>query len=203
MPMQFKNNHYYLMRHGESLANRRGLIVSAPENAMHNYGLTTKGAEQVLQTALNTRLDRSTIIVSSDFQRAAETADIVHSVIDCENDIIAEQRLRERSFGDWELQDYKHYESIWAQDQSNPTQMKGNVETVQHTLERALSAIEDLETQYIDKNILLVSHGDVLQILLAHYHNINTRFHRSLSGIRNADIRSLAKLELSNRAPAA
>ena len=58
------------MRHGESLANRRGIIVSKPENALNDFGLTPRGAEQVMQAALNTRLDRNTHEVSSDLKRA-------------------------------------------------------------------------------------------------------------------------------------
>lgn len=36
-------NRYHLLRHGESIANRRGLIASRPENALESYGLTPRG----------------------------------------------------------------------------------------------------------------------------------------------------------------
>jgi len=191
------------MRHGESLANRNGLIVSAPENALQDYGLTNVGAEQVMRAALNTRLDRTTLIVSSDYKRAVETANIMASVIDCENDTILDERLRERRFGDWELQDHANYEVVWKTDLTSPEKSINGVETVKNTLTRSLSLITDFEKRHNDRNILLVSHGDVLQILLAHHHNINPRFHRSLAGIGNADIRSLSKLELASKNPAA
>ncbi len=198
-----KNNRYYLMRHGESLANRRGLIVSAPENALSDYGLTNKGAEQTLRAALNTRLDRDTVIVSSDYKRAQETAEIMQSVIDCKNKPIFDQRLRERGFGTWELQDHSNYGVIWQNDLSSPNISKNQVETIEETLTRTLNLINQLEQQFSDKNILLVSHGDVLQILFAHHHGINPRFHRSVASINNADIRSLSKLELASSSPAA
>jgi probable phosphoglycerate mutase len=198
-----RNNCYYLMRHGESLANQNGLIVSQAENALNDYGLTENGAAQVMKAALNTRLNRSTILVSSDFRRASETAQIMHSVIDCEHPIQHSELLRERGFGRWELSDHKNYEAVWQQDLISPDTPVNNVETVNQTLLRSLDLIDQLERQYTNKSILLVGHGDVLQILLAHQHHINPRFHRSLNSIANADIRLLAKLDLKTKIPAA
>jgi broad specificity phosphatase PhoE len=192
-------NRYYLMRHGESVANVKGLIVSSPENALGGFGLTNHGSQQVMQAALNTRLDRETIIVSSDYRRALETAEIVKSVIDAISPISIDSRLRERDFGVYELQDHEHYQEVWHHDVSHPDESKNSVESVMDTLARGLGLIASLDQQHQDKSILLVGHGDVLQMLLAHHHNINPRFHRILSSIGNADIRSLSKLALHSR----
>lgn len=196
-------NQYTLMRHGESLANRKGLIVSAPENALHDYGLTAKGADQVISAALKSRIHSDTLIVSSDYRRAFETAEIVHSVVACKHDIVTDERIRERFFGDWELADHRHYEDVWQNDLNAPNKSDHNVESVMDTLARAQNLIDSLEAEHSNRSILLVSHGDVLQILLAHYHRLNPRFHRSLSAIGNAEVRSLAKLELANKTTAA
>jgi len=190
------NNRYYLMRHGESVANKEGLIVSASKNALSNYGLTTKGADQVLNAALNTRLGKKIIIVSSDYKRAVETANIMHGVLGVSQTVTLEPLLRERNFGDWELTEHENYEKVWQQDLTNPKQSVNNVETVEQTLNRGLKVIANLEASYENKKILLVGHGDVLQIMFAYHHNINPRFHRSLSSIANADIRSLTQLEI-------
>lgn len=197
-----KNNQYYLMRHGESLANRRGLIAGQSANALDDYGLTSRGAEQVMKAASNTRLSRDTIIVSSDFKRARETAEIMHNIIDLHEPIKLEPLLRERDFGEWELCDHSNYENVWQNDLSHPEQSKNGVETVYETLARALSGLQVLEERYTSKTILLVGHGDVLQILLTHFHSINPRFHRSLRALANADIRSLAQLELTKNTAA-
>lgn len=198
-----RNNRYYLMRHGESLANRNGLIVSHPENAIDNYGLTAKGAEQVMNAALHTRLNIDTVIVSSDYKRARETAEIMHGVLGCKQPIKTDETLRERDFGNWELTDHQNYQQVWQNDINDPNNAANQVETVGQVLTRVLSTINHLDQQHTDKSILLVGHGDVLQILLAHHHNINPRFHRSLTSLANADIRSLAKLELAAKSPAA
>lgn len=201
-PISQTINRYYIMRHGESLANRRGIIVSAPENALDDYGLTTRGSEQVMQAALNTRLDRDTLVVSSDYKRALETAEIMKSVIDTIPAIEINTNLRERDFGDYELCDHSLYEKVWQHDITHPNKVRNSVETVKNTLARGLDVIRSLDKQYKNKTILLVGHGDGLQMLLAHYQNINPRFHRSLSGLGNADIRSLAKLELLSKSSA-
>lgn len=190
------------MRHGESLANRQGIIVSTPENALSRYGLTARGVEQTVQAALGTRLDRNTIIVSSDYKRAIETAEIVKSVIDVKTSISIDVNLRERNFGNYELQDHKRYDEVWQNDIAYPSNSMSGVETVDQTLERSLKVILALEALYIDSTILLVSHGDLLQMLFAHYHHINARFHRSISSINNAEIRSLAKLEIASKSSA-
>ena len=189
------NNRYYLMRHGESIANKEGLIVSKSNNALNHYGLTTKGADQVLNAALNTRLGKKIIIVSSDYKRAVETASIMHSVLGASQPVTHEPLLRERNFGDWELTEHENYENVWQQDLTRPEQSVNNVETVEQTLSRGLKVIANLEANYNNEKILLVGHGDVLQIMFAYHHNINPRFHRSLSSIANADIRSLTQLE--------
>jgi len=45
-------NKYYLLRHGESHANREGIVISEPETGTSQYGLTGKGTESVIETAI-------------------------------------------------------------------------------------------------------------------------------------------------------
>lgn len=196
-------NRYFLLRHGESVANKRGLIVSHAAHALSDFGLTSRGAEQVLDSAIKTRLNQSTLIISSDYLRARESADIFHSVIGCHSNIVYDKRLRERNFGKWELQDHTNYESIWEADLVAPETPGDQVESVYSVLSRVQSLISDVEQEHEKRSVLLVGHGDVLQILLAHHHNINARFHRSVSHIANADIRSLSKLDLAIKTSAA
>ena len=93
------------MRHGESTANVEGIIVSTPENGIENYGLTDKGREQVVQsieTAIAEKLlDENTRIISSDFKRTYETAEIANQILGGKYLIEPEPRLRERDFGNF------------------------------------------------------------------------------------------------------
>jgi len=184
-------NRYYVMRHGESTANRQNMIVSHAENALNDYGLTSIGVEQVTQVAIKTRLRSDTIIASSDFLRAFETANIVQKVIDTKNPVQFHSELRERSFGNWNMTDISNYKKVWNNDLDHPHLNNEKVETTSQVLTRAISVIDKMEKSYEQRTILLVGHGDVLQILMCHFYGIDVRFHRSLSFIKNAEIRSL------------
>ncbi len=193
MLMQTNNfkNSFFLMRHGESLANKEGVIVSHEDNAKEHYGLSNFGAEQVLASAIRTRLSSDTIIVSSDYKRCIETANIMSDVLDCTSKVEIDRNLRERDFGLFELQDVRNYDLVWQQDRNFPEQAYRKVESVADTLSRAVKVVDTLERRFKGRKILLVGHGDVLQILLAHSRGMSPRFHRSINSIDNAEIRSL------------
>ena len=121
------------------------------------------------------------------------------SVLACPTPVRLEQNLRERDFGKFELTDQQNYNDVWQHDLSNSSGCTNTVESVEKTLARALKVIYRLEQDYQNQTILLVGHGDVLQILLAHNKHINPRLHRSLNSLANADIRSLNHLKLTKR----
>ena len=58
-------------------------------------------------------------------------------------------------------------------------------------LDRTTALIADLERRYSGRHILLVSHGDPLQILQAGFLRIDPSRHRSLPAIETAEIRRL------------
>ena len=184
------NNSFFLMRHGQSLANEIGLIVSRPENAIGRYGLTSVGKLQVRDAVTSSNLSNTVIIVSSDYARASETAEIAQQILRTA-DIEFETRLRERSFGDWELKNHSAYAHIWQHDSLNADEPKNNVEPVASVLSRTLDCIADLEMRFHARQILMVSHGDVLQIALAHFADLKAHCHRSLKPLQNAEIRPL------------
>lgn len=185
------NNQYYVMRHGESVANREGIIISATQVAINQYGLTTKGVEQVHKAIEKVGLQADSLIISSDFLRARETAEIVHKAINSISPIEYRRELRERCFGDWHLTEDWHYDLVWRNDEKHPQTKANGVETVDQILLRVKYLINDLEHTHQDRTILLVGHGDVLQILICHFKAIKVRFHRSLTSLNNAEIRAL------------
>ncbi len=198
-------NRYWLMRHGESLANQRGVIVSKPSNAVHGYGLSERGREQaqiackyVLPHFANSRVDQRVHIVSSDYARAKETALVAQQVLNTQS-VLVDKRLRERDFGGYELKDHAAYSEIWEHDLAGVIDLKRgaqptplhDVESVESVLNRGLQVIDDLEAQFYDENIVLVGHGDVMQILLTYFSGQNPRLHRSIPSLGNAEIRAL------------
>jgi broad specificity phosphatase PhoE len=184
-------NRFSVMRHGQSKANARGIIVSRIENDRRgDFGLTELGRQQVLAAAQRCGLPEGTVICSSDFSRARQTAEIVRAHLGVPRVVIAEA-LRERCFGDWEGTPTANYARVWAADEASAGRADGNVEPAAAVLDRTTGFIMELEDRYSGRDILLVSHGDTLQILQAGFLRIDPSRHRSLPDLATAEIRRL------------
>ncbi|MDD1779777.1 histidine phosphatase family protein [Enterovibrio sp. ZSDZ35] len=185
-------NTYMIMRHGQSEANVADIVVSDPNIGCDNYGLTPLGKEQARETAFASRDKQIDVIYCSDFKRTRETADIVAHVLSLAPPI-TDIRLRERYFGAYEGLSSSSYSEVWEKDALDSTQEERGVESTMNVRARALAAIADLERLYTDKVILLVSHGDTLQILSSAFHNIESGSHRSLPHHETGEIKILMR----------
>ena len=183
-------NRFSVMRHGQSKANVAGIIVSCVESDLRgDYGLSDLGRAQALEAAQACGLSRGTVIFSSDFSRARQTAEIVRAHLDAREVNLA-TALRERCFGDWEGSATDNYARVWAADETDAAHA-GGVESVAAVLDRMTAFVVDLDRQYSGRDIVLVSHGDTLQILQAAFLRMSPTRHRSLPGLETAEIRRL------------
>jgi len=188
-------NRYSVMRHGQSKANMAGIIVSRIESDRRgDYGLSELGRRQALAAARGCGLPVETVICSSDFARARQTAEIVRAHLRAPEIVITEA-LRERCFGEWEGSTTSNYARVWAADETNQGDADGNVEPTAAVLDRTTALIVDLERRYAGRGILLVSHGDTLQILQAGFLRMEPSRHRSLPALETAEIRRLRLAE--------
>lgn len=191
------HNLYYAMRHGQSEANVRGIIVSDPTVGIDDFGLTAEGKRQIESSVLRCRdsehdvIDRHCIILSSDFARAAQSAEIAHHLLSCDTPLRFHRALRERHFGDLDMQSADHYEAVWRHDAADPDHTNWQVESVTHVAQRTQRLIAALESDYVDRIVLLVAHGDVLQILQTHLMDMPLTAHRRLDHLHNGEIRLL------------
>ena len=185
-------NRYFVMRHGKSLANQLGLIVSSPENGVNSYGLNTDGQGQVINNvADNSALADVSLILSSDFQRTRETAEITHEVLGCTEEVVFHKHLRERFFGDLELTSHDQYQKVWDEDALDGSHTRFGVESTEAVMERITSLITTLDGYFTDTSFLLVSHGDTLQILQTAFAKLEAGQHRSLPHLETAEVREL------------
>lgn len=190
------HNEYFILRHGQSRANMSGIILSHPEEgAKKEYTLTPEGEAQVKNSVEEAKaeglLGSDTIIYSSPFSRCRRTAEIAKEVFGVSNEIIFDDRLRERWFGDWEKTHDSNYQKVWDIDKNNPGHKEKRVESALEVQKRTTSLIKDLEQKYKGKKILLVSHGDALQILQTGFEKVSASLHRKLKHIETAGIRKL------------
>ena len=157
------NNRYYALRHGRSEANEAGLIVSHPEEGTKKWGLTPEGRRQVEKGVERSPLGGNALIVTSDFVRARETAALASRVLGCAEPE-EDSRLRERYFGSYDGKDDSHYALVWEEDEKDGDNKREGVESPREVAARIASLVAELEDRYAGRDIILVSHGDALQI---------------------------------------
>jgi probable phosphoglycerate mutase len=182
-------NSYSGMRHGQSKANAENIIVSCVDSDRRgDYGLTDLGRQQALMATTGSSLTADAVICCSDFARAAQTARIVRTALGAA-DVMVTKALRERCFGDWEGMASENYATVWAADAVNPGHAEDHVEPASAVLARATAFIITLERRHSGRDVLLVSHGDTLQILQTGFLRMNPGQHRKLPSFGQAEIR--------------
>jgi broad specificity phosphatase PhoE len=184
-------NRYYGLRHGESAANVAGLVVSDPAIGITDYGLTPCGSTQATSAAEgHSQLGPKTLIYCSDFLRAQETATLASRTMSCGPPRL-DARLRERFFGKWDMQPNTSYDTVWALDKEDPHQCQGQVESIAAVCARLRELVESLERGHEGETILLVSHGDPLQLLQTVFEGRSPSEHRDLKPWGTAEVREL------------
>lgn len=190
-------NRYFLLRHGESLANRQGIIVSLPGSGVSGYGLTPLGRQQVAthveqakRDAVWTSVDA---IVSSPFLRTLETGGIAAGIVGAPVEV--DDRLRERSFGELDGMANENYAKVWARDREDPSHADWGVESAATVLLRARAMVADLEARGSGQTILLTTHGDVASILICGLLGHDLRNHREVATLAVGEVRPLRVLK--------
>jgi broad specificity phosphatase PhoE len=189
---------YYIMRHGQSKANVDHIIVAKLVNGiLSQYGLTELGREQSQKSAklfLSEQKKSDEFVVAySPFSRAKETAQEISKVLNC-SQMIEMTGLRERDFGDLDLMSNENYSKFWIADRADPNSKIFNSESPNEVLDRVVGVIEELEKKSFPagQKIMLVSHGDTLQILQTAFLNISVAKHNTdVLYMDNAEIRRL------------
>lgn len=186
------------MRHGQSTANVNGLIVSKLENGiLPQYGLTELGREQSQKSAKlflsQQKKSEKFVIAYSPFSRAKETAIAIAQVLN-HSEMLEMDNLLERDFGELELMSNSNYNKFWIEDRANPDSKIFHSESPNEVLHRVVSEINELEQRPFPagQKIILVSHGDTLQILQTAFLNISVSKHNTdVLYMKNAEIRRL------------
>jgi broad specificity phosphatase PhoE len=159
----------YLVRHGESVANRDSIVSGHLDTE-----LTDEGKAQALKTGRELSHIRFDAAYSSDLKRATHTAELIWGKPVPEHQQVFE--LRERSFGALEgkpeahiqklHQDQKHlYESLSEEEQWSYSHAP-DIESDHVLSTRFLAALEQVAKQNTGKTILLAAHGGAIRTLL-------------------------------------
>ncbi len=196
----------YVLRHGLSVPNERCIIVSSPANGVRpEFGLSDAGKQQVAErvSAIAKQMQADGVVdldgvlfISSPFTRARETAEIVASALKAPS--VVDARLRERNFGSLELQPDSGYENVWREDAAGKDESSSfGAESLSSVWSRVKELLAELPSiascnSSKVKAVVLVAHGDVLQITLAAVAGMELKQHRSLPHMHQAELRGLA-----------
>jgi len=155
----------YFVRHGESELNASGNWIG------DNKGMTEKGKLQVYDVVKKLSHTQFDVIISSNIRRAVETGEIIKKEINKE--IIFSELFNERAWPSAQVglskddpESRKMQHDIWD-NFSNPDYRHSDEENFSDLKTRIKKAFEFLE-HIENENILVVTHGFTLRILLAY-----------------------------------
>jgi broad specificity phosphatase PhoE len=146
-----------LVRHGETDWNLQRRVQGHTDRPLNDTG---RAQAVALADALEGK--RIDAIYSSDLLRAHQTARIVAERRGLEVTVVPE--LRERDFGTWEgLTD----EEIFERFPHARTSSWGDAETREQMTQRVHGALEQIAAEQPDGNVLVITHGGPVRVLLA------------------------------------
>ncbi len=148
-------NKYFVVRHGQSEANVDHTI-SSQDISIHP--LTEQGREEAKNAAH--KIEKPDIIIASDFLRTKQTAEIIaeHFGID-KSEIKFDQRLREINAGDFNGKTWEDYDQYFSDTEDHLTKTLPNGENSMMVKQRVMSLLLEVDSEYKDKTICIVSHG--------------------------------------------
>ena len=157
------NNKYLLLRHGENvyLTDFNGIIY--PESADSTLGLTEKGRKEIKDLIPRLKEIGIDLIISSDFQRAKETAGIVAEGLGLK--IETDERLRDINLGIYKGGPKQKLYDAFPDIRERWVRAPEKGETWIDCENRVLRVIKELDEKHQSKKILIVSHGDPLWLL--------------------------------------
>jgi broad specificity phosphatase PhoE len=154
----------YLVRHGETQANVDLLI-----HGHSNVPLTKAGEQQAKERRDHLRKIHFAKIYSSDLIRANQTAEILN--LDRKLPHETSELLRERNYGVYEGKPRETSKQLWEYLNTNPSHphvAESKVETSEHMAERALPYLKKISVAHQGENILVVTHGGLMRVILIH-----------------------------------
>jgi len=157
-----------LVRHSESTWNRLKKVQGA-----RNPRLSEKGKKQAQLLAQRFKEMRFDAVYSSHLSRAYETAEILTN-----SNICILEDLQEIKLGVWEgktiNQVNKEYKELSRQWYQEPLGVKiPGGETILEFRERIVQAFDRIKAQHQNQEVLVVTHGGVITVYLAHLLEMN------------------------------
>lgn len=152
------NNKLIFFRHAETKIDENSVISK--------WFLTEKGKKKAINTLNSKFFDDVDLIITSDEEKAYQTAYPLSKRL--HQEIIRDKNLNEiiRDNGGF-LKNKDEYTKILKLCVRNRNQSFNNWETANHALTRFLKRIQEINSQYSNKKIMIVAHGVVINLYFA------------------------------------
>lgn len=156
-----------LVRHGETEANRAGCFAASDD-----IELTAEGRRQAeeLGVAIQQQF-QPTKLFSSSFRRARQTAEIIGRRLGLQSELLP--GVQERSFGCLKGASYSQMGKTMRADIKYRAGERwlwspSDGESLEEVRTRAIRALADVSTLHRDQQVVVVSHGAVMEAVSAH-----------------------------------
>ncbi|AKU96704.1 Phosphoglycerate mutase family [Labilithrix luteola] len=180
----------YLARHGETADNANRIF-----QGQGGSGLAPKGRAQAERLAARMKRASLDAIVSSDLERAFETAEIVGRA--CEIRVDRDPRLREVDVGTWTGKSYDEIARLhpedWAAIARGEDVRRGGGETYAELAIRIEAALERIADGRPHGRMLVVSHGGAIRSFIARILGVSKDGFRVLDAVANCGITLLER----------
>jgi isoleucyl-tRNA synthetase len=160
-----RRNTYRLMRHGGSECNKHGDLVSSVDRT--SDPLTQVGREEVQAAAEELKGQDIDLIFASPLLRTRQTAEIVADKLGIGVDkIIFDDRLVEVGGGEFDGKSWPEFLASFANTTERFEKSVGGSETWDSARRRVMEFLYDTDAKHHGKNILVVSHGGPINLML-------------------------------------
>jgi valyl-tRNA synthetase len=179
---------WFMVRHGETDVNKEKKLLGGDTDV----DLNDEGREQVRLSAEKLRNQNIELIVSSDMARCKQTAEIIKEATGAE--VVYDPALRERIHGDLEGMTREEAEAKYGNLYDYEAKHGGG-ESYKELEDRVVSAFESHREKHGKKNVVIVSHGGAIRMLVKHAKQLSPDDAMSRPSVKNAEIVSLDILD--------
>lgn len=159
------NNNYFLLRHGQTIYQEEKNAFNYPSPEIPPVSITKTGEKQVRESVKTIKNKHIDLIFSSDFFRTQQTAKIATEILSLK-EINFDKRLRDINLGKMHDRPKKEYGEFFEGEDQRFDKRPDGGESWDDVKKRVGDLIQELERRYSGKNILIVSHGDPLWLLV-------------------------------------
>lgn len=150
-------NTFYFLRHAKTRLDK--------DSPISKWGLSEEGRKKAEALTASTAFDSIDVIITSDEDKAYETAKPIADRL--KKEIIRVEELNELDRDKGGFLEKEEFDRTLQFALTNQNKSIHRWETAKHALERFSKKIDEINKKYNHKNILIVSHGCVVNLYFA------------------------------------